>query len=61
MIVKRASAGAEGFVLDHYNHAAVDRHLQVVGKRLMQAFGPNSPFRIALPWGLMGSVKLVAH
>ncbi len=47
MMVKRAAAGAEGFVLDHYDRAALDHYLQTTGERLMQAFGPKllpSPF-----------------
>ncbi len=43
MMVKRAAFGAEGFVLDHYDRAAVEDHLAQVGDRLMQAFGPNPP------------------
>src|SRR5579875_3017785 len=44
--VKRPSVGAEGFVLDHYNRAAIDRHLTEVGDKLMQAFGPNPPYAV---------------
>lgn len=44
--VKRAAVGAEGFVLDHYDRAAVEKYLKVVGDRLMQAFGPNPPHAI---------------
>lgn len=43
MMVKRAAFGAEGFVLDHYDRAAVEDHLTQVADRLMQAFGPNPP------------------
>lgn len=46
MKVKRASAGAEGFVLDHYNRSALDRHLQAVGEPLLKAFGGNPPYAI---------------
>jgi alpha-L-rhamnosidase len=46
MMVKRASVGAEGFVLDHYNRVAIDRHLKVVGDRLAQTFGSNPPYAI---------------
>ncbi len=46
MRVKRAAVGAEGFVLDHYDRAAVDIHLRAVGDRLAQAFGPNAPYAI---------------
>ena len=37
-MVKRAAVGAEGLVLDHYDRAAIERHLKLVGDRLMQAF-----------------------
>jgi hypothetical protein len=40
-MVKRPSFGAEGFVLDHYNRAALDRHLEVVADKLAAAAGPG--------------------
>lgn len=43
MMVKRASVGAEGFVLDHYDRAAMELHLKAVGDRLMEAFGAHPP------------------
>lgn len=43
MMVKRPALGAEGFVLDHYDRAAVGNHLKSVGERLMEAFGSNPP------------------
>ncbi|MBN9661892.1 MAG: glycoside hydrolase [Acidobacteria bacterium] len=46
MKVKRASAGAEGYVLDHYNRAALDKHLQVVGEPLLKAFGGQPPYAV---------------
>ena len=46
MMVKRAAAGAEGFVLDHYDHAAISNHLHAVGDRLAQAFGKNPPYSV---------------
>ncbi|MGJ5820340.1 glycosyl hydrolase [Paludibaculum fermentans] len=46
MKVKRASAGAEGYVLDHYSRAALDKHLQVVGEPLLKAFGGHPPYAI---------------
>jgi hypothetical protein len=46
MMVKRAAAGAEGFVLDHYDRAALDNHLKAVGERLMLAFGPHPPYAV---------------
>ncbi len=44
--VKRAAVGAEGFVLDHYSRAAIERHLRMVGERLMQAFGQHPPYAV---------------
>jgi hypothetical protein len=41
--VKRPAVGAEGFVLDHYDRAALDAYLGSVGDRLMQAFPGNPP------------------
>jgi hypothetical protein len=46
MMVKRAAVGAEGFVLNHYDRAAIDAHLKAVGDRLAQAFGENPPHAI---------------
>jgi hypothetical protein len=42
MMVKRPAVGAEGFVLDHYRQAALDRHLAAVGEPLVEAAGPSS-------------------
>jgi hypothetical protein len=41
--VKRAAVGAEGFVIDHVDAAAVRHHLAVVGDRLLQAFPQDQP------------------
>lgn len=41
--VKRAAVGAEGYVLDHVDPAAVANHLETVGDRLMQAFDGAPP------------------
>lgn len=41
--VKRAAVGAEGFVIDHVDAAAVQHHLQVVGDRLLEAFPKDQP------------------
>jgi hypothetical protein len=41
--VKRAAAGAEGFVLDHFSRAAVDDHLRNVADKLMIAFAERPP------------------
>ncbi len=43
MMVKRASVGSEGYVMDHYDRAALDNYLKTVGERLIQAFGANRP------------------
>lgn len=44
--VKRAAAGAEGWVLDHYSAAATARHIEAVGEPLLSA----------VPGELLGSV-----
>ncbi len=44
--VKRAAVGANGFVVDHYSHAAVASYLQHVGSRLLTAFGSQPPFAV---------------
>ncbi|MDG2527211.1 glycosyl hydrolase [Caulobacter endophyticus] len=41
--VKRAAIGAEGYVIDHLDRAAVDNHLAKVGDRLMEAFDGLPP------------------
>ena len=37
--VKRAAVGSEGLVLDHYDRAALARHLEAVGDKLLEAGG----------------------
>jgi hypothetical protein len=44
--VKRPSIGSEGYVLDHYDRAAIENHLKTVGDRLMQALGPHPPYAV---------------
>src|SRR5579885_1923686 len=44
--VKRAAVGAEGFVIDHYDHAAVNAYLHSTGDRLMQAFVTRKPYAV---------------
>lgn len=44
--VKRAAVGAEGFVLDHYDAAAIQDHLRRVADPLLQAFGAHPPHAI---------------
>ncbi len=46
MQVKRAGVGGEGFVLDHYNHPAIEHHLSQTGDRLMDAFGAHPPYAV---------------
>jgi len=46
MQVKRPAIGAEGFVLDHLDRAAIDNYLKKVGDRLMQAFATHPPHAI---------------
>ncbi len=45
-MVKRAAVGAEGFVLDHYDPAAIRNHLQTVAEKLLAAAGPNPPYAV---------------
>ncbi len=44
--VKRAAAGAEGFVLNHYDRNAIETHLRIVGEPLMKAFGSHPPYAV---------------
>jgi hypothetical protein len=44
--VKRPSVGAEGFVLNHYDKAAIEHHLSTVGERLLSAFGETPPYAV---------------
>ncbi len=46
MMVKRPAAGAEGFVLNHYDRGALDGYLAHVGDRLLQAFDGKPPYAI---------------
>jgi len=46
MTVKRPSVGAEGFVLDHYDRAAIENHLHAVGDKLLSAFGGDPPYAV---------------
>lgn len=45
-VVKRAALGAEGYVLDHYSKAAIEKHLQEAGDKLMSAAVPGSVYSI---------------
>ena len=44
--VKRASVGAEGYVLDPFSREAVANHLHSTGEPLIKAFGPTPPYAI---------------
>ena len=46
MMVKRAAQGAAGFVLDHYDAAAIRTHLEAVGDRMLSAFGEHPPYAV---------------
>ncbi len=46
MMVKRPSAGAAGFVLDHYDSKAILNHLHAIGDRLLSAFGDHPPYAV---------------
>ncbi|SEK00515.1 alpha-L-rhamnosidase [Sphingobium sp. AP50] len=41
--VKRPAIGAEGYVLDHIDPAAIANHLRVVGDRLLEGFAGDPP------------------
>jgi hypothetical protein len=44
--VKRAAAGAEGWVLDHYDLAAVQNHLKQVGEPMLRALSRTPPYAV---------------
>nr|HEV7953218.1 glycosyl hydrolase [Candidatus Acidoferrales bacterium] len=46
MTVKRPAIGAEGFVLDHYDRAAIENHLKVVGDTMLNKLGANIPHAV---------------
>lgn len=46
MQVKRPAVGAEGFVIDHYDAAAIGAYLRSTGDRLMQAFSGKPPYAV---------------
>lgn len=46
MQVKRAAFGAEGFIIDHYSRAAVDKFIQEIAAPEIAACGANPPYSI---------------
>jgi hypothetical protein len=46
MMVKRPSVGSEGFVLDHYDRAAIENHLNFVGEKLLGALAKTPPYAV---------------
>ena len=45
-MVKRAAAGAEGYVLDHFSRASIDAHIANVATPLVNAFGSQPPYSV---------------
>jgi hypothetical protein len=46
MKVKRAAYGAEGFVIDHYNPAVIDKFIKQMAEPALQACGVNKPYAV---------------
>src|ERR1022692_3399735 len=44
--VKRPAVGAEGFVLNHYDTAAIQAHLKAVGEPMLNALAKTPPYAI---------------
>ena len=44
--VKRPAVNAEGWVLDHYDRAAIEQHLKSVGEPLLKALAKTPPYAI---------------
>jgi len=44
--VKRPAVGAEGWVLNHYDIAAIQQHLKVVGEPMLKALAKTPPYAI---------------
>jgi len=44
--VKRPAVGAEGWVLNHYDTAAIQAHLKAVGEPMLKALGRTPPYAI---------------
>jgi hypothetical protein len=45
-MVKRPAVGAEGFVLDHYDLAAIQNHLKTVGEPMLRALSDTPPYAV---------------
>jgi len=46
MKVKRAAYGAEGFVIDHYNPAVIDKFIKEIAIPAVKACDPNPPYAV---------------
>jgi hypothetical protein len=46
MMVKRPAVNAEGFVLDHLDHASVENHLKKVADPMMEALSDDPPYSV---------------
>jgi hypothetical protein len=46
MQVKRPAYGAEGFIVDHYNRAAIDKFIRMIAEPEIAALGANAPYCI---------------
>ncbi|MGD0516403.1 MAG: glycosyl hydrolase [Thermoguttaceae bacterium] len=46
MKVKRAAYGAEGFVIDHYNPAVIDKFIKEIAEPEVKACGANPPYAV---------------
>jgi hypothetical protein len=44
--VKRPAVNADGWVLDHYDRAAIEKHFQVVGEPMLKALAKTPPYAI---------------
>jgi hypothetical protein len=44
--VKRAALGDEGYIVDHYNPAAVEKFIKEIADPAIKACGPNPPYSI---------------
>lgn len=46
MQVKRAAYGAEGFIIDHYSPAAIEKFITAIAEPEIAACSPNPPFEV---------------